>query len=75
MTDQQLQRKLNKLAKLAQEVNKEAAARYPGTGRLFYESEGSFNVMDGDDDVHAGDRQDRVRFSSEGYCGMDCGAW
>jgi hypothetical protein len=74
MTDATIQRKLNQLVKLANELNAEAAMRYEH-GTLFYESEGSFHLMDGDEDSGCAARQAHIRFSSTGYCRMNCGSW
>lgn len=76
MTDAELQKRLNKLVKLCNEVSMEIKVRYPD-GFLFYESGGRFYVMDGDDGCgSAGSRQNHVAFESEDTCrGMDCGAW
>lgn len=76
MDDKTLQKKLNQLARLAEELRKEATLRYGPEGSLFYESEGTFHIMDGDvDDGHAAERKEHVRFSSETFCCMGCGAW
>ena len=74
MDDKTLQKKLDQLARLAQQMQKEAQSRYPG-GRLFYECEGQFHVMAGDADGGASDRQEFIRFTSRPFCNMDCGAW
>ncbi len=42
MTDEQVQRKLNQLVKIANELDAEAKARYGDPGNLFFEAEGTF---------------------------------
>lgn len=74
MTDAQVQKKLDQLTKLANELVTEARSRYPH-GSLFYEAEGTFHIMDGDVDGGVSERQEHVRFSSNGHCRMGCGAW
>jgi hypothetical protein len=78
MTEAVLQRKLNQLAKLANELDDEAKARYGDKGFLFFESDGAFHLMDGDapgkDDGSAA-RQRHIVASSKGYCRMSGGAW
>lgn len=77
MTDQELQRKLNRLVKLANELVDEAQRRYGPDGNLFFESGGAFNIMDGDapEEEGAAARQAHIRFSSQKYCKMDAGVW
>lgn len=75
MDDKTLQRKLNQLAKLAQELNEEAKRRYGDDGQLFYESEGTFHIMAGDEDAGAATRQEYIRFSSAPFCAMGTGSW
>jgi hypothetical protein len=74
MTDTTVQRKLNQLRKIANELADEAQLRSP-EGSLFYESEGNFHLMDGDCDSGAMERQKHILFSSDGYCRMGCGSW
>lgn len=75
MDDKTLQKKLNQLAKLANELDAEAKARYGAEGNLFFESEGQFHIMDGDSTSGASARTKHVQFSSEPYCTMGAGAW
>ena len=78
MTDKEIRRKLNQLAKLANELDAEAKARYGEDGFLFYEAGGVFSLMDGDDerrDTSSSERQTHVRFSSTKTCHMGAGAW
>jgi len=77
MTDKELQRKLNKLAKLADELDEEARVRWDA-GFLFYEAEGTFYIMSGDahtDTASLSDRQAYVEFKSNVFCRMGSGAW
>lgn len=75
MTDRKLKNMLNTLAKLANELNEEAKARYGPDGHLYFEADGTFYLMVG----YCGEggvlEQENVRFSSEIPCYMDCGAW
>lgn len=75
MDDKTLQRKLNNLAKLANELADEAQRRYGKTGTLFYEAEGAFHIMADDVDASSTERQKFVRASSRGHCRMGSGAW
>ena len=75
MTDKQIQAKLDQLCKIANELVDEAKARYGKDGNLFFESDGTFHLMDGDNEGSASERQESVRFSSSGYCRMGAGAW
>ena len=75
MDDKTLQRKLNQLAKLCDELDAEAKRRYGIDGNLFFEAEGAFHIMDGDAEEgrNAERRQDHIRFSSR-YCQLGAGA-
>lgn len=75
MTDAVLQRKLNQLVKLCNELDDEAKGRYGESGMLFFEADGSFHIMDGDEKEGVGGRQAHIRFSSDGYCRLGSGAW
>lgn len=75
MDDKTLQKKLNQLAKLANELVEEAKARYGEDGNLFFESDGYFHLMDGDSSAGAGERRQHIQFTSEPYCTMGAGAW
>jgi len=75
MTKQQMQRKLNQLKKIANELNAAAKERYGKDASLFYESEGFFFILAGDCDGSASERQKFIRASSQGNCWMGCGAW
>lgn len=75
MTDEQVQKKLNQLTKIANDLAGEAKRRYGNEGILFFEAEGAFHLMAHDRDGVSCDRQEGIRFSSHGYCKMDCGAW
>jgi hypothetical protein len=77
MNDQTLQRKLNQLAKLANEIDDEAKRRYGAIGFLFFEADGTFYIMDGDarDCESVAERQKHICMHSAGYCRMGAGAW
>jgi len=75
MNDKALQKKIDQLAKLAQELHEEAKRRYGTEAQLFYESAGSFHIMTNDDDASCRERQEHIRFTSNGFCAMGCGAW
>lgn len=75
MTDKQIQRKLDQLARLANELDIEARSRWPHPeASLFFEAEGHFYMMSGDVNESAGARQKFVEFSSP-LCTMGSGAW
>ena len=44
-------------------------------GNLFYESGGTFSLMDGDCNGNGLQRQAHIRFDSKGFCRMGAGAW
>lgn len=75
MTDEQIQKKLNQLCKIANELVDEAKARYGEGGNLFFESEGTFHLMCEGCEGTPGEKLDGVRFSSKRYCRMGAGAW
>jgi hypothetical protein len=75
MTDKEVQKKLNQLTKIANELGKEAERRYGPDGNLFFESDGAFHLMDGDSHGGILDRQKHVRFTSDEYCTMGAGVW
>ena len=77
MDDKTVQRKLNQLRKISNEMVDEAKRRYGPEGMLFFEAEGTFHLMDGDADPSQSgvERQKHVRLSSDGFCRMGCGAW
>lgn len=76
MTDAEIQKKLNLLTKISNELVAEGKRRWGEEAILFFEAEGSFHLMSRDDsDACSTDRQKGVEFSSQGYCKMDCGAW
>jgi hypothetical protein len=74
VTDAELQRKLEKLVALANELDAEAKARYGPEGFLFYEAGGNFHIMDGDSAAF-NRRQRHIRASSHALCHMGAGAW
>lgn len=75
MTDKEIQRRLNQLTKIANELVDEAKRRYGDEAHLFFEAEGTFHIMDGDSDDGIAARVKCVRFSSDGSCRMGGGAW
>lgn len=75
MKDATLQRKLNQLATLANELGEEAKRRFGDKAELFFESDGTFHIMSGDSDGGASERLAFVEFSSNVYCTMGSGAW
>lgn len=74
MDERTLQKKLNQLVKIANELGDEARRRWPN-GHLFFEAEGTFHLMSGDCDGLSRERQGYVEASSSGYCTMSAGAW
>ena len=74
MNDAQIQRKLNSLVQICNELDDEAKRRYGKSGNFFFESDGDFHLMDGDDmeNIH---RHEHVRFSSKTDCKLGAGAW
>ena len=75
MTDAQIQKKLDQLCKIANELADEARARYGADGNLFFESDGTFHLMAEDTGGGISERMDGIRFSSAGYCRLGAGAW
>lgn len=78
MDDKTVQRKLNQLAKITNELRDEAERRYGPEGTMFYEAGGSFCFMKHDrdgDGVGPNHRIDGVVMSSGIHCRMDCGGW
>lgn len=75
MTDREIQRKLNRLAKIANELDAEARRRYPESGSGLWYADGYFCILSGD--VFEGPRnsQNYVKFSSNTLCRMDSGSW
>ena len=76
MTNEQVQKKLNLLQKIANQLAREAKKRYGADGLLFYEADGAFHFMSHDDGANGiASRQGGIIMSSVGYTDMDCGAW
>ncbi|WP_211831007.1 hypothetical protein [Kistimonas asteriae] len=75
MSDSEVQRKLNQLAKIANELAEEAERRYGEEGELYYEAEGRFNFMKHNRVDCRCRRQDGVVMVSEVHARMECGAW
>ena len=74
MNDKAIQRKLNQLVRIANELAEESRRRFEH-GSLFYESWGRFYIMDDDGDWSGTKRQTHIRFQSDGVCRMGCGSW
>lgn len=70
-----LQKKLDKLAALANEIDARVKILYGEQAFLFFESAGGFHVMTGDCDGIPNERLKHVAMSSTIYCGMGAGAW
>ena len=75
MDNKTIQRKLNQLTKIANELDHAAREKYGDEGKLFYESHGVFHVMAHDRHCIETLRQEGVRFSSNGICLAECGSW
>lgn len=76
MTDREVQRRLNQLVRLCNDLDAEAKRRYGSEGMLFYESEGGFYLMSGDsDNGNVTARQEHVQFHSTGVCNLGSGSW
>lgn len=78
MQDKMIHQKLAQLVTLCNELDAEAKRRYGPGGNLYFESEGTFHIMSGDDDPNRGTtsgRQSYIEFSSKGYCRLGSGAW
>ena len=70
MTEQQIQKKLDQLAKIANELSEAAKELYGPDGALYYEAGGSFVLLrDGEP------CSDSVTFRSQINCRMDCGGF
>lgn len=68
LQDKDIQRKLNQLTKITNELAEEARRRHGSSGGIYYEAHGIFYFMSGDD-------MDNVEFSSDNIAKMDCGGW
>ena len=75
MTPTRIKQKLERLVELCNELDDEAKRRWGSEGNLFYESEGSFHMMDGDCNGGGVSRQSHVKFSSKTWCKLGAGAW
>jgi hypothetical protein len=73
LTDKEIQRKLNQLTKLANELDAEAKRRWE-KGGLFY-ADGDFNLLNNCEDMEYPSQDEIVEFRSKGLCRMDSGAW
>jgi len=74
MTDEELQRKLNKFVKLGNELVLEARRRY-ANGNMFHEAEGGVHIMDGDEDSGGIERQRHIRHTARGIALWGHGCW
>ena len=76
MTDAEVQKKLDQLARIANELDNEAKRRYGSEGQLFFEAEGQFHFMSSDhSDAGISERQSGIVMTSKGNTRMGCGAW
>jgi hypothetical protein len=75
MNDKTIQKKLDQIVKLSNELHNEAVKRYGPEGNIFAEAEGKIFIMSGDVDGTASERQEFVKFVSNGYCLLGVGAW
>ena len=76
MTDEKIQRKLNQLSALANELDAEAKRRWGREAHLFFEADGAFHMMDseaGGESVT--ERQSHSKFQSQRYCRLGVGCW
>jgi hypothetical protein len=64
MRDSTVQRKLDEVAKLTCQLTQEAHVRYGSNGFLFFETDGSCHLMDGDLDLSFTQRQGNIVMSS-----------
>jgi hypothetical protein len=76
MSDKEVQKKLDQLTKIANELEDEAKRRYGPFGFLFFEADGSFHLMENDaENASPATRQEFIKFTSRGHCRMGAGAW
>lgn len=80
MTDAQVQRKLNQLVQICNELDAEAKRRYGPQGNLYYESGGTFCLMSGpshdeNNDSVINSNQHLIEFESKNPCNLGAGAW
>lgn len=74
MTDKDIQKKLDQIAKLSQELKTEAVSRYGNTAQLFLEPESGLHLM-AHDNEDFGTRQKGIRFSTKLHCPIEAGGW
>lgn len=74
MDDKTMQRKLDQLVKISNELVEEARRRYGKDAQLFFEAGGDFHIMTHDDGA-VRNRQNAVVMTSKGHCRLDCGIW
>lgn len=81
LTAKEAQKALNDLTVLANALDDYAKREYGSEGMLFFEAEGGFHIMDGDElgtsfsNPGASRRQEHIRLSARGICRMGAGAW
>jgi hypothetical protein len=75
MDDKTVQRRLNPLTRIINELADEAQHRYGEESSIYYEAEGPVHVMAHDRVGITFNRQDGIRFSSKGVSRADCGGW
>ena len=77
MEDTQLQRKLDQMLKLGNEIDQEAKRRYGEEGLLFHEADGSLLVMKRlkSDFGDQFDNNEQIMFSAKGVVEWGCGAF
>jgi hypothetical protein len=73
MDDKTLQRKLNQMVKLGNELDAEAKRRYGPDALLFHEGDGGLLIME--KLTKNGSQNDNVRFSAIGFVRWGAGAF
>jgi len=75
MDDKTMQRKLNQIVKLVNELSDEAKRRWGRNAQVFFEAEGGPHIMSGDTNGNSTERQAFIKFSAKGWCRHEVGAW
>jgi len=73
MDDKTLQRKLNQMVKLGNELHNEAKRRYGSNALLFHEADGGLLIMDSYEDDE--EPNDHVQFNASGFVEWGAGAF
>lgn len=73
MDDKTLQRKLNQMVKLGNELHAEAKRRYGQDALLFHEADGGLLIMDRYED--GDDHNDHIHFHAKGWVQWGAGAF